>query len=166
MACGVRGSLWPGWCCRSCRGWSRQPAVHSYVSMRSVHVVGGLALGFGLGRCLVCLEQCLWYRCVVWFRGAGGHRLGCALFQVFGLRVLTMPVVIRGLASCVCVAVSYMNIYTHIYTISTHTYSGSVPCGRFYACIATVRHISQRSKLSSCCWVGSLVAGVSDGRVL
>jgi hypothetical protein len=37
MACGVRGSLWPGWCCRSCRGWSRQPAVHSYVSMRSVH---------------------------------------------------------------------------------------------------------------------------------
>jgi hypothetical protein len=24
MACGARGSPWPGWCCRSCRGWSLQ----------------------------------------------------------------------------------------------------------------------------------------------
>ena len=120
--------------------------------------------------CLVCLEQSLWYLCVVWLRGAGGHwghRLGSALFQVFGLCVLTMPVVMCGLASCVCVSVSYMNVYTYmyIYTHYVHAHSGSVPCERFYAFIAIVRHISQRSNFPRVVWWGVWWLVFSDGRI-
>ena len=122
--------------------------------------------------CLVCLGQCLWCLCVAWLRGAGGHwghRLGSALFQVFGLRALTMPVVMCGLASCVCVSVSHVSVYTHthvhVHAHSAHACSGSVPCERFCAFVAVVRHISQRSNFPRVVGWGVWWLVFSDGRI-
>ena len=77
MACGVRGSLWPGWCCRSGRGWSLQYTPDQ--SPRYVNWYGGMVLLYSCnGLCLIKL-----------FEKSGGHQINYQAIKKFkdGLKI-------------------------------------------------------------------------------
>ena len=81
MACGVRGSPWPGWCCRSCRGWSLQYTLTEAQTQTQTMVQTpwyGMVWHGVDGSTPMVWYGMVWYGMVLWYGRcqcieAGGH---------------------------------------------------------------------------------------------